>query len=481
MRLTRDCKFLKLLCLPSLLVSLFSCNSNKNADKNKIYFWHTFGQNLQEEMESKIDSFEKIIKENEDVDIDIELSYIGSYDEILSQVKKGFAVGNTPTIVVAYPDHVADYLSIESFDEEYVYNLGKLMHDDKVGYGKNSYLDDDKDETDIVDAFFAESKSYLKEGTYSLPFMKSSEVLMYNKDIVENKLLKAYDPSITNYHEYMANLSWEQFIDLLRFVKQDMDRGEGAYGKNLEVPLIYDSDENLYISKSMQNNISFISIKDGKGSLDFNNDEAKTMVNTLKGYYDEGLFRTKGSNNNEYGSNYFTTSKCLFTIGSSGGAGYNDPLQADFNVEVVKVPYENNNPLYVSQGPTLALLKSKGVSDEVNDFRKEYAWKFLKYITNTENNAEICYSGSEGYIPVRKSSYTSGFYKEYLEDKDTFLARTADVVVNEIDGHYFSTPTFKGSSTARDQVGGIIANVFLGKKTVDEAFDLAEQQTLLNM
>ena len=136
MRLTRDCKFLKLLCLPSLLVSLFSCNSNKNADKNKIYFWHTFGQNLQEEMESKIDSFEKIIKENEDVDIDIELSYIGSYDEILSQVKKGFAVGNTPTIVVAYPDHVADYLSIESFDEEYVYNLGKLMHDDKVGYEK---------------------------------------------------------------------------------------------------------------------------------------------------------------------------------------------------------------------------------------------------------------------------------------------------------------------------------------------------------
>lgn len=154
--------------------------------------------------------------------------------------------------------------------------------------------------------------------------MKSSEVLMYNKDIVENKLLKAYDPSITNYHEYMANLSWEQFIDLLRFVKQDMDSGEGAYGKNLEVPLIYDSDENLYISKSMQNNIPFISIKDGKGSLDFNNDEAKTMVNTLKGYYDEGLFRTKGSNNNEYGSNYFTTSKCLFTIGSSGGAGYND-------------------------------------------------------------------------------------------------------------------------------------------------------------
>ena len=480
MRLTKKLNILKMLCLPTLLVSLFSCNSNKNVDKTKIYFWHTFGQNVVEELSDKIENFEKIIKENEGVDITIELSYVGSYDDILNQVNKGLSVGNTPTICVAYPDHVADYLSHEGYDEEYVYNLEKLMHDEKIGYGKNSYLGDDKDETDIVDAFYEESKEYLKSGVYSMPFMKSSEVLMYNKDIVDSKLLKAYDSSITNYDEYMANLTWDQFIDLLRFVKKDMDDGGKICGNNLEVPLIYDSDENLYISKSMQNDIPFISIKDGKGSLDFNNNKAKEMVTTLKGYYDEGLLKTKGTNNNEYGSYSFTEGRCLFSIGSSGGAGYNDPGEASFKVGVVKVPYENK-PLYISQGPTLTLLKSKGVSDEVNEFRKEYAWKFLKYITNTDNNADMCYLGSEGYIPVRKSSYTSGYYKEYLEDGATFVARASNVVVNDIAGRYLSTPAFKGSSSARDQVGAIIANVFLGKYDVERAFSEAYDLASLGM
>ncbi len=481
MRLTKKLNIVKFLSLPMFLVSLFSCNSNKSVDKTKIYFWHTFGQNVVEELSNKVEDFEKLIKENEGIDISIELTYQGSYDDMLNQVNKGLAIGNTPTICVAYPDHVADYLSHESFDEEYVYNLENLMHDSKIGYGMNSYLGDDKDETDIVNAFFAESKAYLKEGIYSIPFMKSSEVLMYNKDIVDTKLLKAYDSTISNYDEYMANLTWDQFVDLLRFVKEDMNNGGKICGNNLEVPLIYDSDENLYISKSMQNNIPFISIKDGKGSLDFDNDEAKEMVKTLKGYYDEGLLKTKGSNNNEYGSYSFTEGRCLFAVGSSGGAGYNDPGEASFKVGVVKVPYDNNNPLYVSQGPTLTLLKSKGVSDEVNEFRKEYAWKFVKYITNTENNADMCYLGSEGYIPIRNSSYTSGYYKEYLEDADTFLAKTSKVVVEDINGRYLSTPAFKGSSAARDQVGAILANVFLDKYDVDKAFSEAKQLASLSM
>lgn len=480
MRLTKR-KILNLISLPILLVSLFSCNGNNKEKNNKIMFWHTFGQSLTDELEAKASDFEKIIKENEGVDVDIQFSYIGSYDDIQNQIEKGFAVGNTPTIAVAYPDHVASYLSHEDFDEEFVYNLDNLMHDPEIGYGTNSYLNDGKDESDFVKAFYKESGEYLKKGTYSLPFLKSSEVLMYNKDVVDERLLKAYDSTITDYDKYMANLTWDQFIDLLKFVKKDIDNGGEICGNALEVPFIYDSDENLFITKCYQNNIPFISIKDGKGSLDFDNGKAKEMVKTLKGYYDDGLLKTKGSNDGQYGSYSFTEGRCLFTVGSSGGAGYNDPGDASFNVGVVKVPYENNNPLYVSQGPTLTLLKSKGVNEETNKFRKEYGWKFLKYITNTENNADICYLGSEGYVPVRESSYASGYYKDYLEEGDTFLARTSKVVVEDIKGRYLSTPAFKGSSLARDQVGGIIANVFLDKYTIDQAFEEAKKMASLGM
>lgn len=480
--LTKNWNKMKLfLSIPLFLVSLFSCNQKNEESSNTIYFWHTFGQNLQDEIKSKINEFEKIIKDEEGVDVNIELSYIGSYDEIMTQIERGFAVGNSPTIAVAYPDHVANYLSHEDFDEEYVYNLETLMNDSTYGYGKNSYLGDDKDSSDFVKAFYNESTSYLKEGTYSLPFMKSSEVLMYNKDIVENVLIPNYDSTISDPSEFMKNLTWDKFIDLLRFVKEDMDSGKNTYGTALETPLIYDSDSNLIISKLYQNNVDFISVKDGKGSIDFNNDEAKAIVKELKSNYDDGLLKTKGSNNNEYGSNSFTVGKCLFTIGSSGGAGYNDPGSASFSVGVCKVPYSNNSPLYVTQGPTLTLLRSVGVSDEVNEFRKEYGWKFLKYITNTTNNPEICYLGSEGYVPVRESSYQVDFYKEYLSENDTFLAETSNVVVNDINGKYITTPTFKGSSAARDNVGSILTNVFLNKKSIDEAFDYAYQMTLLEM
>lgn len=481
-------KRLKILtiCACSLvsITSLFSCKSNVSENNNKIIFWHTFGQNVRDQMQKEIDKFVSLVKENEGVDLEVTFSYVGSYDDILSQVEKGFAVGNVPTIAVCYPDHVASYLSHEDFDEEYVYNLSSLFNDSSIGYNKNPYLDDEMDENDFVSAFLKENSSYTKDGTYSLPLMKSTEVLMFNKDIVYNVLLpnysKANNITIPSYDEYMSNLTWDEFISLLRFVKKDMNEGNSNYGTNLEVPCIYDSDENLYITQSNQRNISFLSINNGKGSIDFNNDQAKDMVKELKGYYDEGLLITKGTNNNEYGSNKFTVGKTLFTIGSSGGAGYNDPGAASFEVGVCKVPFANNNPLYVSQGPNLTLLRSNGVSDEVNEFRKEYGWKLMKYLTNTYNEVDLCYYGSEGYVPTRTSSYTYDYYADYLKEEE-FVARSSSVVVNEINGKYYSTPTFKGSSNARDQVGMIITNVFLNKKSIDEAFKDAENNTKLGM
>lgn len=467
-----------------LSASLLSCQSTIT-NSNKIIFWHTFGQTVQDELNNQISSFEKIIKEKEGVDVDVELSYIGSYDDILQQVKMGFASGRTPAIAVAYPDHVGEYLGLEDFDEQYVYNLEKLFDDPKLGYGKQDYLGDSLDETDFVDSFYSESKNYLKNGVYSLPYMKSTEILMYNKDIVEGKLMPDYAEAkgleIPDYHEYLANMTWDQFVDILRFVKKDMD-GDKNYGNLLKTPFIYDSDENLLITKLYQNGYDFISTKDGKGSIDFNNPQAKELVKRIKGYYDEGLLLTKGTNDGLYGSDSFKAAETLFTVGSSGGAGYNDPGSAGFKVEAVKVPYENEKPIYVSQGPTLTLLRSNGVSDSVNEFRKEYGWKFLKYITNTENNVDITYLGSEGYIPVRKSSYEVEYYQEYLENPyGDFLPKAANCIINDISGRYLNTPVFKGSSAARDNAGAIITNVLSGKKTIDQAFDEAENLTRLAM
>jgi len=473
----------------SLLGGLVSCGDNISAtstsdstivsdsttDPVTIRFWHTFGKTVTNGIQKKIDSFEKAVKDNEGVDVDIEMEYQGSYDDIVTKVEKGFATSNTPTITVAYPDHVAEYLDSESTPGEYVVNLDEYMDDEDIGFNKEAYLGDGSKD-DFVSSFMTEGENYVSEGTYSLPMMKSTEVMFYNEDLLSS-ILSDYAPgnsSSAQIKRYMSNISWDDFMDLCKYINDY----KAVYSDSIKYSCIYDSDSNLFISHSYQKDIPFISIKDGEGSVDFNNDAAKDMVSKFKQNYDDGCFTTKEILG-EYGSNYFKEAQSVFSIGSSGGAAYNMPTNSTFTFEVCKVPAENDNPLYVTQGPTLALLKSKNYTTEENSQKVKYAWKFLKYITNTENNADLCFNYSQGYVPVRESSYEGDDYQEIIDAQDDF-AKNIEVVANEIDGKYLTTACFAGSATARNQVGGILANVIAGD-SVAEAFDYAYGQTTLAM
>lgn len=470
--------FTSILLCASFLLSSCNNSSNSEGEKNKVIFWHTFGQDIETVVSNKIEQFEELYEEENGVDIEIELEYQGGYDEILDKVKRGFAVGNIPTIAVAYPDHVADYLALEDENNSWVYNLETFFNDEEVGFDKQEYLNPSlKGTEDFVPSFLEEGSQYIKEGVYSLPLMKSSEVLLYNVELL-SLVMSEYDSSITNIEEYMNNITWDEFVDLLRFIASDLNH----FGDGLITPLVYDSDANLYIAQSYQRNIPYVSMNNGKGSIDFNNDEAKKMVQELKDMYDEGLFLTKGTNNNEYGSDTFVNMEAIFTVGSTGGAGYNDPGAAGFTVGIAKVPPATSDPAYqkyVSQGVTLTLLKNNRLSEEVNDSRANIGWQLMKWLTNEENNIDICLA-SNGYTPVRESCYTNEIYASYLEEED-FMPRCANVVANQINGNYFNYPVFKGTATARDQVGGLITQVLLGNETINQAFDRAEQLTNINM
>ena len=150
----------------SFLIS--SCGSKGNADPNTILFWHTFGQDISLRVEQKIQQCEEIYKEKTGETINVEFEYNGSYDEILEKISSGFAVGNVPTIAVAYPDHVADYLALESSDKQFVYNLEDFFDDPEIGFGAQEYFNPSlKGEEDFVSSFIEEGQQYLKEGTYS--------------------------------------------------------------------------------------------------------------------------------------------------------------------------------------------------------------------------------------------------------------------------------------------------------------------------
>lgn len=463
------------------------------AKKVTITFWHTFGQQIVETLEEKLDQFHDLVLENENVDVTVELSYSGSYDDILTKINNGFSAGNIPTIAVAYPDHVADYLSRETYDGQYVVNLEPYMDNEVYGFATQSYLGDEDGVDDFIESYFDEGKSYAKEGIYSIPLMKSSEVMFYNENIVSLALSGAkgvfegykptpdFNPTETNIRNYMENLTWDEFMNFCEFINNN----KANLANTIEYPAYYDSDGNLFITKMYQNNIPYASVDEqGNGIIEFETGDARTnaeaMIAEINAQHEAGLFTTKGVEGT-YGSNNFTEVKSIFSIGSTGGTGYTVPTSGTFNVRAVKVPYDNNNAIYVSQGPTLCIMNNPRFSEEENLLRQEFAWRLIKFLTNAETNVELCIRGSNGYVPVRYSAYESENFTAFLLGGDIY-AETASVILDDINNNFIVTPVFKGSAELREQGGSIITSVFTDQKeNITQAFDDAINETKISM
>ena len=430
-----------------------------------IDFWHTFGQGIEEGVSAEVEKFVKLVKDNDGVNLKINLSKEGSYTDIQSKIDTGFNGGNVPTLAVAYPDHVANYLGKHA---KYVQNLDSYIDDPNIGFGKEAYLGDKKGtevygKDDFIKVFMDEGTNYAVEGTYSLPFMKSTEVLFYNMDMVK-KALDIHKPDISKNEskikEYMESLTWDEFMALSKVIKDN----KATIAPSLEYPVFYDSDGNFFISQLYQRGIKYSSFDaERKPKIDFEDttefNKVVTMVDELRQGHKDGLVTTKGTKG-EYSSYSFTDELCAFAIGSSGGAGYNSPKSDSFTFGVAPVPYKGTAK-YVTQGVTLTILRNPSYTDADNDARVYYAWKFAKYITNPEVNAVLCVEDSQGYVPVRESAYETDDYLEFLSDDTNIYSSTAKVVMDvNLHADYINTPVFSGSSYLREQCGGAIATLF---------------------
>lgn len=439
----------------------------------EVTFWHTFGQSATAALDTLARQFEDLVKKNEDIDVNITLAYKGGYDDIFSMIMNGYATGSLPTMAIAYPDHVANYLATNT---NTVYDLTSYMNDEEIGFRQQAYLGDKEGADDFVEAFLEEGSSYAVEGIYSLPIMKSTEVMYYNTEAVtEGMASYALADGYRTAEDFIASLDWD---GLLAFASHCLDNKSSVL-PTLEYPIWYDSDSNLFLSQMFQREIGYSSIVNGAGQIDFesgtNRTAAEAMVNEIKTAYDAGIITTRGIEGT-YGSDAFANGEVIFEIGSSSGAGYNVPSSGTFTPGVTPVPASrgtdgNVNPLYVSQGPSLTFFRSPALDDEVNDARMEMAWRFAKYLTNPDQNVYMCIYGSQGYVPVRYTAYETEVYAQYIQDAESLQAKTVSTIYNRINGKYFNVPAFKGSSQLRDECGGIVTRSLWGFKTVTAAFD----------
>ena len=160
------------------VTTLAGCGSKFNG--LTIEMWETFGQSLHDCVKDYAKEFAALVKEHEGVDLRINVKGKGTYSDILGKVRNSFTDSSTPTIAVAYPDHVADYMSYEKTPGEYVVDLHDYVYDSEIGFGKEAWLGDEDDETDFIEEFWKESIGYQREGVFSIPFLKSTEVMLYD-------------------------------------------------------------------------------------------------------------------------------------------------------------------------------------------------------------------------------------------------------------------------------------------------------------
>ncbi len=499
-------KFRKIATLSLLTLmagmSLASCQSSESGpvnsgfirEKTTIDLWTIVGANNQSQLNDYIERFKKL---EPNVTIN-NVKQSTNYNGLATMASDGFAANNYPDLIQAYPDAVSDFMYYKKVVKLDPYMNDATSHSGKelAGDYKDSKYESSKtytigwseeEKNDIVPEYLAEGQKYVIDGTYSVPFSKSTEAMFYNKALIGLTIPGINDGKALT-EAYFNNLTWEELFDNFcpKFIayndaladKDKILKSDKAY----HAVFAYDSDDNLFITLGEQYGIPYTAIDKttGKGQALFNNDQYKALLKKWSGYAQKGYIISKGSAGNNYTNEYFTANNTLFSVGSTGGVKYQYDANNPMDVGVARIPQpagavngtsSTEKLAIINQGPSLCIL------DHGDANRKLASWLFYKFMTNEENALD--WAINSGYNGIRTSVLNSDEYKEACDEKqfnlktlERLMARSASYIPTVSDILYTS-PTFKGSSECRTQAGGLMTYALSTKDIKDD--DLAKK------
>lgn len=405
-----------------------------------VEFWHTMGADNQAILNEFITSFNVKYP-----NVKITHAAQGGYADLRAKMLVAIPAGNSPQLVVNYPDHVADYLQASV-----VIPLDEFMNNSQAEIKMD-------DLADFVPAYLAEGKAFGDDKYYSLPFNKSTEVMFYNKKAMA-------DANITDIPTTWAGI-------------------EALKSKNLpcakESLVGYDSAGNQFITWSAQKNAPYTKYENGKGSFEFVNDTTKAMLETALSLSENKIVKNPATfeqNNGRYSSDAFVRERVCFSIGSSAGArnqvlkDLTNNIPTDFEVGIAPMPqFDENNKAVIQQGPNVSMLASS------NNFQRLATWLFMKHMTDTENTA-LYATKTAGYMPVRTSAYETKTYKDFLAKDATAVDKAfaqVALVAKDQSSFYFTSPVFPGTAAARNQVEAALLDILQKKANVNDALNNA--------
>ena len=394
-----------------------------------ITFYHQMGAELQKILATAIEDFNKFYP-----NITVKAETMGDYDGILNQIQTEINVGNQPNLAYCYADHVATYNlggAVQPLDS-LIANTEVITRAD----GSTEVLGLTQEQIDdFIPAFYNDGRVYGDGKMYTLPVVRSTEALYYNKTFFEK-------------HGLTVPTTWDEMETVCRQIRE------------LEptcIPLGYDSEANWFITMCEQSGSPYTSTEGDK--FLFDNDVNKAFVKRFQGWYKDKLVTTQELSGG-YTSALFTGesdtgTRCYMCIGSTGGATYQQPNQTngviEFEVGMAPIPQvDPANPKVISQGPSICVFRKNDSHETVA------AWLFAKFLA-TDVVFQASVSMNNGYASVLKSAQENPVYKEFLATAGTegIQAYAVQVTLEQQDSFY-NSPAFFGSSVAREQVGLLV-------------------------
>ena len=249
-----------------------------------------------------------------------------------------------------------------------------------------------------------------------MPFNKSTEVLWYNKTLLDELGLK-------------APTTYDELVQVAKTIKEK----KGIAGAG------FDSLNTYYTTFLKTEGKTFDS------SFDVTSEASAKALNYYLEGVKEGYFRIAGTDN--YLSGPFGNGTVAMYVGSNAGE--------NFVKQGVGDKFEVATDLYVFSSATAE--------------QKTAAYMFLKFLTTKEN--QITWASETGYMPVRQSAIDS---EEYKKSGSLIAPILSDATKN-----LYTNPVVSGADAAYREAGTVMETVLANPSNADVTKTLEGFKTTL--
>lgn len=412
----------KLLAMISaLIIVLAGCGNASSSNTDvlteltepvEIEFWHAMTGTSEEVLNQLVDGY----NESQDL-VTVTAVNQGSYGDLDTKIKSAGNGGSLPTLAQGYPNTIYEYIQ-----SGWVTDL-------------NPYLDVNAFDIDIdnfIPAYVEEVKGADGE-TWAIPFNKSTEVLFYNQDMLD-----------------------EAGVEVPTTIEEVLEVSKTIYEKTGKPGIGFDSLSNLYATLLYN---SGVTTWQTDGEFNLNDEAIVSTITDLQAAIDAGYIRTAGED--QYMSGPFANQDVAMYIGSSAGAQYVElGVNGAFEWSVASYPAES----VIQQGTSIAVFNTASAEQQAA------AIDFLEYLTNDESMNT--WTQATGYLPATTSALESDDYQAFMA-KDA----TATAAANQVENMELLIPVFGGSNEINSvNITDTMKSILEGDEDVQTALDDLNQE-----